>query len=128
MLVERLSGVDAVTPAVEHVKKRLFQPFRWSLWWRLSLLGLLTGEFGMGSGGGGNFNIPSDRSRGGKKDLVQFFAGEPDFGRFVDQWLPLIVLGIAVLIVVGLLWMYASSVFRFVLLETVLHGRCEFFK
>ncbi len=124
MPVERLSGVDAVTPAVEHVKKRLFQPFRWSLWWRLSLLGLITGEFGMGSGGG-NFNVPSDFPRDEKKDLMQFFAGEPDVGRFVSQWLPWIVLGVAVLVVLGVLWIYVSSVFRFVLLETVLHGRCE---
>lgn len=124
MPVERLSGVDAVTPAVEHVKKRLFQPFRWSLWWRLSLLGLITGEFGMGSGGG-NFNVPSDFPRDGKKDLVQFFAGEPDVGRFVSQWLPWIVLGVVVLLVLGVVWIYVSSVFRFVLLETVLLGRCE---
>lgn len=124
MVVGRLSGVDAVTPAVEHVKKRLFQPFRWSLYWRLSLLGLLTGEFGMG-GGGGNFRVPSGFPRDGKKDLLQFFAGEADVGRFVSQWLPWIVLGVAVLVVLGLLWLYVSSVFRFVLLETVLHGRCE---
>ena len=123
MPVERLSGVDAVIPAVEHVKKRLFQPFRWSLWWRLSLLGLLTGEFGMGSGG--NFNIPSDFPRDGKKDLLQFFAGEADVGRMMSQWLPWIVLAVAVLLVLGLLWIYVSSVFRFVLLDTVLHGRCD---
>ncbi len=125
MPVEHLSGVEAVTPAVEHLKKSLFQPFRWRLWWRLSLLGLITGEFGMGSGGGSNLNIPSDFPRDSKKDLLQFFAGGPDVGRFVSQWLPWIVLGVAVLVVLGVLWIYVSSVFRFVLLDTVLHGRCE---
>ncbi len=125
MRVEHLSGVDAVTPAVDHVKKRLFQPFRWSLWWRLSLIGLLTGEFGMGSGGGGNFNVPSNYPRDGKQDLLQFFAGEQEVAKFVSQWLPWIVLGVAVLAILAILWIYVSSVFRFVLLETVLYGRCE---
>jgi hypothetical protein len=41
------------------------------------------------------------------------------------QWLPWVVLAVAVLLVLGLLWIYVSCVFRFVLLETVLHDRCE---
>ncbi len=119
-----MSAVDAVTPAFDHARRSLLQPFRFAFWWRLSVVGLLTGEFvggGGGGGGGPNFNIPAQR-RGGE-DFVRFLA-DPDFSKLAE-FLPLILFAVAVLIVLGIVMLYISSVFRFILLESVLHDRCE---
>ncbi|HXE91817.1 MAG TPA: hypothetical protein VNK82_12745 [Terriglobales bacterium] len=122
MTTPSLSAVDAVTPAFDHARRALLQPFRFALWWRLSLVGLLSGEFVSGGGGGGtNWQVPAQRR--GNEDLIGYFA-EPDFSRIME-FLPLILFLVAVLIVLGIVMLYISSVFRFILLETVLHDRCE---
>ena len=56
-----ISAVDAITPAFQHARQQLMQPFRASQWAKLGLVGLLAGE--MSSGGGGcnpsAFHIPT---------------------------------------------------------------------
>ncbi len=64
-----LSGVEAISPALEETKRQLFKPFRWGRWTRLAVVSFLTGEM---AGGGGwspaNFNIPV----GGRKGKAEF--------------------------------------------------------
>lgn len=113
------SAVDAIYPAIEHTKKQLFQPFRFGQWTRLALVGLLAGE--LGSGGGcntHNFN----------------FNQHPGAHRFVDpSWSgidPALLAGlIAVLViaafVLGIVFMYISSVMRFILFDSVMAKECH---
>ena len=42
-----LSAVDAVSPATQHAKQQLLQPFRWGQWSRLALVGFLAGVGGL---------------------------------------------------------------------------------
>jgi hypothetical protein len=111
--------VDVVSAAFERMKRQLF-PFRFGQWLRLAIVGLLAGE--MGSGGGGlRFlgNIPT--SFPSTRDQFQI-PGLPRAG-------PLFILGIAILIVLGLILslvlLYISSRMRFVLFDSVVNGECR---
>jgi hypothetical protein len=115
------SAVDAISPAFEHTKRQLFQPFRIGQWVRLALVGLLAGE--LGSGGFkipnlSNFNLP--RHPGSEHFLTSDFAGAA----------PMLFAGlIAVLVVaallLGILLTYVSSVMRFILFDSVLVKECH---
>jgi hypothetical protein len=120
----RLSAVQAVTPAFEQTKQQLFKPFRFRHWLNLATVSLVTGEFAGGGSGGwleGRFP-PPPRRRGGDSLLVAF--ADPSWER-LKEFLPWILLGVAVLIVLFLLWLYAASVYRFILFDSVLYNRCE---
>jgi len=115
------SAVDAISPAFEHTKRQLFQPFRIGQWVRLALVGLLAGE--LGSGGFkipnlSNFNLP--RHPGSEHFLTSDLAGSA----------PMLFAGlIAVLVVaallLGILLTYVSSVMRFILFDSVLVKECH---
>ncbi|MBZ5542075.1 MAG: hypothetical protein LAO07_00160 [Acidobacteriia bacterium] len=123
----RLSAVQAVTPAFEQTKQQLFKPFRFRHWLNLATISLVTGEFVGGGGGGGGWHggggFPPPRRRGGGDSLFVAFAS-PTWDR-VKEFLPWILLGVAILIVLFLLWLYAASVYRFILFDSVLYNRCE---
>jgi hypothetical protein len=116
-----ISAVDAITPAFQHARQQLLQPFRASQWAKLGLVGLLAGE--MSSGGGGcspsSLQLPTPPHHS-----TRFFeigmAG-------VDPMLYASL--IAVLLVVGLilmvLFLYANSVMRFVLFDSVVAKKCR---
>jgi hypothetical protein len=95
--------------------KQLFSPFRFGQWVRLAIVGFLAGEMGGGSG----FNIPGPPGPGGPQPTSPELA----------QWGPLIIAGVALLIVLvlalGLLFLYISSRMRFVLFDSVVHGECR---
>jgi hypothetical protein len=122
----RLSAVQAVTPAFEQTKHQLFKPFRFRHWLNLATVSLVTGEFIGGGGGGGGWHgggySPPHRRGGGDSLLVAF--AHPSWER-IKEFLPWILLGVAVLIVLFLLWLYAASVYRFILFDSVLYNRCE---
>jgi len=115
------SAVDAISPAFEHTKRQLLQPFRIGQWVRLALVGLLAGE--LSSGGFkipnlSNFNLP--RHQGSEHFLAPDFAGSD----------PMLFAGlIAVLVVagflLGILLIYVSSVMRFILFDSVLVKECH---
>jgi len=116
------SAVDAISPAIEHTKRQLLQPFRFGQWMRLALVGLLAGELSSGGSCNApkipNLNIPH---HGG----TQYFVA-PDFGG-AD---PMMFAGlIAVLLVagfvLGIVLMYVSSVMRFILFDSVLAKECH---
>jgi hypothetical protein len=122
---KRLNAVEAITPAFEQTKRQLFKPFRWGRWVRLAWVALVTGEFaGGGGGGGGNgarFNLPQGR---GKRDLDLLSFISPTWDT-IREFLPWIALLLVILIALVLLWLYAASVYRFILLDSVLRDRCE---
>ncbi len=120
----KLNAVDAISPAFRLTKLNLFQPFRWGFWWRIALLGLLTGE--MSSGGSCNFNLPNNwppPHRSGGESLT--LLSRPPFFPQIDPhlWWVIIPVLVVALIIVMLAMMYIGSVARFILLEAVLNGR-----
>jgi len=116
-----LSAIDCIGPAFEQTKRQLFAPFRFQRWARLALVCLITGEFTGGGGFSGNFNYPRPRSRGGDSLLNP----EQFDWRLLHSFLPWIIAGVALLLLLVLLWVYVASVYRFVLFDSVLYDRCE---
>jgi hypothetical protein len=116
----RFSAVDAITPALEHTKKQLFQPFRFGQWARLALVGLLAGE--LGSSGGCNSNSFNINQHGG---TARHFV-EPAFSGIDPALLAILiaVLVVAALVLVIVL-MYLSSVMRFILFDSVMAKECH---
>jgi hypothetical protein len=113
------SAVDAISPAIEHTKRQLFQPFRLGQWWRLALVGLLAGELGSGGCNTRGYSNLTPHS-GTPHSLGTVFAG-------ID---PVLLAGlIAVLVVasvaLGILFMYIGSVMRFILFDSVLAKECR---
>ncbi len=122
-----LSATEAVSPAIEHVKRQLFQPFRFAQWARLALVGFLTGEISSGGGCNAPTGIPNT-SQGGSGDV-------PDLGSFhkvLDVWhahaaliAGLVTLGIVVLLLLGILFTYLGSRMRFVLFDSIIAEECR---
>lgn len=117
----KLNAVDAISPAFQLTRLNLFKPFRWSFWWRIALLGLFTGE--MSSGGGCNFNMPSNwppPHRSGQDTLMLLGRPFPN----VDSHLLWVIIPtlIVTAIILMLVLTYIGSVCRFILLEAVLNG------
>jgi len=116
-----ISAVDVITPAFQHARKQLLEPFRASQWAKLGLVGLLAGEMSS-SGGGcnpGTFQMPTPPNHS-QRFLEVGLAGAN----------PLIYASlIAVLIVAGfvlmVLFLYLSSVMRFVLFDSVIAKECR---
>jgi hypothetical protein len=120
----RLSGLDAISPAIQRTKKQLFVPFRLKHWMRLAVVCLLTGEITGGGGGGlgsgSNFNFPTHPGRGG----MEFLPSDLPFHLSPDI-LVWALLGMAVLVLLALVMIYISSVYRFILFHAVLYDRCD---
>jgi hypothetical protein len=118
-----ISSVDSIPLAFRHTTQQLSKPFRFGQWNRLAIVGLLAGE--LGSSGGchvpSNFNIP--QSPGASR---HFFA--PDLSSLgID---PAALAGVIAVLVVsalvlGILLMYASSVMRFVLFDSIIAKECH---
>ena len=109
-----ISAVDVITPAFQHVKQQLLQPFRFAQWIRLAFVGLLAGE--AGSGGGCNFSssIPSSNHPRGSQQFVDS-SGLPQFLQHPGEYIGLIVLLVVISLGLFVLFTYISSVMRFVL-------------
>ena len=121
-----VSAVDIISPAFQHTKKQLFQPFRFGQWLRLALLGLATGE--LGSGGSCNFNAPSGSHRQTPSDqFLPSFSNLPGLGHFsLPELVALISLAVLLAFVLIVLFVYLNSVCRFILFESILNKNCVF--
>lgn len=108
-----LSATSAIEPALERLKSMLFRPFRFTTWLKIGFIGWLAGA----AGSSGSFNIPSG-SHGDGGDVAH------DVGRAISSWMHehvlLILLIIAFLTMVGLIFLYISCRFRFILFDSVL--------
>lgn len=116
-----LSAIDCISPALALTKKQLFAPFRIKRWLRLAVVCMLTGDFAGGGGGGGNFNYPISHGKSGRS-LADF--PHMDWGKILP-WLPWIAAGVLLIFALVLVFIYVASVYRFVLLDSVLYDRCE---
>ena len=120
-----ISAVDAIGPAFEHTRQQLLKPFRLQQWGKLALVGFLTGE--LSSGGGCNMpNIPSiPHNRGDSQELLAPFGNLN-----LPNWDPkTVVLAVTLasvcILALGILFVYLSSVMRFVLFDSVIEKQCE---
>lgn len=115
-----ISAVDAISPAFHHTRQQLLQPFRASQWAKLALVGFLSGELSSGGcNGGSNFQIPSHTSR--SQDLLA--PSLPSFDPMMHA--SLIATLIVLFVVLGVLFLYVSSVMRFVLFDSIVNRQCE---
>ena len=115
------SAVDVLGPAFEHTKQQLLKPFRLNQWGKLALVGMLAGEL---TSGGCNFNGFSVPTRpGGGSDRLLDIPTLPHIDPAVYAGL------IAFLLVIGfvlfVLFLYISSVMRFVLFDSVIARDCK---
>ena len=110
-----ISAIDAVSPAFHHTKDQLLRPFRAAQWAKLALVGFLAGELTSGGCHGSSFQPTHP---GGGEHFPLPHAN-----------LLLYASVIALLIVIGLvfwiLFLYVSSVMRFILFDSVITRRCE---
>jgi len=113
-----ISAIDAISPAFQHTKQQLFQPFRAGQWARLALVGLLAGELTTGSCNSFNTNVQAPRH-------PQQLVATP----FTNIDPKLVVLLVAFLLVFGfvfwILMLYINSVMRFILFDSVIERNCR---
>lgn len=127
-----VSAVDCVQPALQHVREQLFTRFRWGQWSRLALVGILAAELHVGGCNFGNFGQLLQRPPRSHNGLMRSSlpAGFPRFNpahipQHLGQFLGLIVVAICALIVLGIVFLYINSVFRFILFDSVLRRECS---
>jgi hypothetical protein len=118
-----VSAANCVQPAVRHTREQLFTSFRWGQWSRLALVGLLAAEIHAGGCGLGRLNLPSwQRRHQVPTQITQFPHIDP---ARILQFALLIVAGVLCALVVGVILLYISSVFRFILFDSVLKKHCS---
>ncbi|MFZ0685813.1 MAG: hypothetical protein WAM89_09725 [Terriglobales bacterium] len=129
-----VSAVDCIQPALQHARQQLFTRFRFGQWSRLALVGILAAEFHVGGCGFGNLGrhfphvhpksagsfLPSSAIPFGTPEMIRHQISE-----HIAQFLGLIVVGVFALIVLAFVFMYVSSVFRFILFDSVLRRECS---
>lgn len=118
-----LNAIDAVKPAIERARAELFRPFRLGIWLRFAFLGFLTGEMSSGGGIGfpnTGFHVPA-KSNGSQEFLEA--ARVPFAWPSLHKVLPFIIVGAILFVLMFLLFLWISSVLRFVLLEGVITGQ-----
>lgn len=120
------SVVEIVRTAFAHAADQLAEPFRLGQWARLALLALATGELSSGGSCKGIGNLPS------RIPHSQSFADAPNlFGGNIFHGLDPALLATVILIAIGgglvllLVWIYISSVSRFILFDAVLRKNCD---
>jgi hypothetical protein len=117
-----ISPVDAINPAFHHTKQQLLKPFRFGQWARLALVGLLTGE--ISSGGGCSFNWPAPQHSKPSGHVVNTafpfpLAHHPGWN--AELLTSLVFAGIGLF----LLFLYISSIMRFILFDSVITKECH---
>ena len=132
-----ISAVDCVQPALQHTRAQLFNPFRWGQWSRLALVGILAVELHVGGCSFGNFGsgwprIPHKSQNGFLQSKVpsSLLSFNPAYipeqiSQHIAQFLGLILVGLLVFAVLGTIFLYISSVFRFILFDSVLTRQCS---
>ena len=129
---KRASAAESVSPAFARTKQLLFRPFRFGFWARLAVVALITGEAGGGGGGGGS--LPNlNTNRGGDNHLASYWSGRwagaahlfsvPGW-QGIQPYLGWIVVCVVLVLAVMFLWIYSDCVYRFILLDAVVSGRC----
>ena len=116
------SAVDVIGTAFEHTKQQLTQPFRFGQWARLALLALATGELTSGGGCSRMGHWPSKFPHDS-----QSFVDPGSVLRGLD---PALIASLILIVLFGglvlmLVWIYISSICRFILFESILRRNCD---
>jgi hypothetical protein len=117
-----ISPVDVINPAFHHTKQQLLKPFRFGQWARLAFVGLLAGE--ISSGGGCNFNWPASHHTKPAGRVINTAFPSPLTHHPAWSAATIVTLVFAG-ITLFLLFLYISSVMRFILFESVLTKECH---
>jgi hypothetical protein len=112
-----ITAVDSITPALEHTKQQLFKPFRIAQWTKLAFVGLLAGELGTNGFNRSNFRFPS---HGGAPP--HFPPSLPVDHALLAALIAAIVIAALAL---GIILMFASSVMRFILFDSIVTRECH---
>jgi len=117
------SAVDTISLALEHTKQQLFRPFRFGQWLRLALIGLMTGE--LASSGGCDPSAFNDLKKiqtqpSGSEEFLAMPHLDPHLAGYALMLVGILMLVLCVLI---LAWMYVGSVYRFILIESIITKR-----
>jgi MFS family permease len=112
-----ISAVDAINPAFRHTKDQLLHPFRAAEWAKLAFVGFLAGELSSGGCNGSSFQTPG-HPRGGQPLPL------PHINNLL-LYASLIALLIVVAVVLWIVFLYVSSVMRFILFDSVIAKRCD---
>ena len=128
-----VSAVDSVHPALQHTRQMLFTRFRWGQWSRLALVGILAAELHVGGCSFPNLGkswghiphqtqgfLPSSRLPWGFPPIDSTALSE-----HLGQFIGLIMVGVFALVVLGFIFLYINSVFRFILFDSVLRRECS---
>jgi hypothetical protein len=115
-----ISPVDCVRPAFEHTKQQLFAPFRLGQWWRIALVGLLAGE--LTSGGCPGSSLRNAATNSGSQRPPGMPTIDP---HKLMQYLGLIIVAAIAVFILYFLFLYLSSIFRFILYESVVRRNCR---
>jgi hypothetical protein len=122
------SAVDVIGPAFEHTRKQLMDPFRFGQWARLAVLALATGEMSSGSGCNSGFkalsSLPS-RFPSRSQNFADPSDGLSALGLEPKVMMSMVIVAVVGFLILGLVWLYVSSVSRFQLFESVLRRNCE---
>lgn len=111
----RLSAIDSVNPAMARVKWMLL-PFRLTTWLKVGLIGWLAGE---AVSGGFNFNFP------GHWEMPSGIPGPHFPTGIMGAMIAVIAVIVALIVAFGLVMLYVSCRFRFVLFDSVVHGQAN---
>ena len=114
-----ISAIDAVSPAFQHTKEQLLNPFRAAQWAKLALVGFLAGELSSGGCNSG-FHVPTHT--GGEQRFLDF-PGLPNVNPLM--FASLIALLLVLAVVFWVVFLYVSSVMRFILFDSVIAKHCE---
>lgn len=109
-----LSGVAAIDPAMQRAKSMLL-PFRFGKWLKMGFIGWLAGELASFSFGlqSPNFpNVPAHAAHGGSPNPADFHF---------EHLIPVIIAVVVVVFLIGLLFTFLFSRFRFVLFDVVIN-------
>jgi hypothetical protein len=111
-----ISAVDAIDPAFRHTREQLLHPFRAAQWAKLAFVGFIAGELSSGGCNTGSFRSPSGSSGGQPLPVPH-----PNLMLYAS----LIALLVGLAAVLWIVFLYVSSVMRFILFDSVIEKRCE---
>jgi hypothetical protein len=123
--MNRLSAIDAFSPAISRVGDMLFRPFRLGVWLKMGFIGLLGGglaTFSMKANFRGPM-VPRQLPGGEVPSDPLYEIQRAIRSVHLADYFHIIVAVLAVVIVIALIFLYLSCRFRFILFDSVISGR-----
>jgi hypothetical protein len=119
--MNRLSALDAFSPAMARVSAMLFKPFRLGTWLKMGFIGLLGG--GVATFHSNNVNFPASYQTPANRRLPEDPFAEilrALHSIHIADYIHAIVIGLAVAVAISLIFLYLFCRFRFVLFDSVI--------